>query len=379
MSSEPFWSSRRVLVTGHTGFKGPWLCQALLRKGAEVMGYALPAPTEPSLFHLLDLSDRMRHNEADVCDANELQRCILSFKPEIVFHLAAQSVVLESYRNPVDTFSTNVMGTVNLLEAVRQSDDVLACVVVTSDKCYETDESGRPHREDDSMGGSDVYSASKGCAELVTAAYRRSLFQRHQARIASVRAGNVIGGGDWTADQLVPDIVRALTTGSALVLRRPDAVRPWQHVLEPVAAYMTLAERIVEDGSLEGGWNFGPEPGDVWPVQRVVSEFVAVWGDTAEAITIAPSEFPETGHLALDSSKARVELGWSPRWGVREAIERTVRWYHSFYREGAGALALVDADLDAYGAPNLALRTGGDPSTRHSLGEAVDTRQANEV
>lgn len=347
----PFWRSRRVLVTGHTGFKGPWLCQALLRAGANVMGYSLLAPTEPSLFHLLHLAEHVDSRDADVRDLDELRRCVALFKPEIVVHLAAQSLVLESYRDPVGTLATNVMGTVNMLEAVRSSADVRACVVVTSDKCYEADESGRAHRETDPMGGIDPYSASKGCAEIVSASYRRALLEGHQARVVSVRAGNVIGGGDWSPDRLVPDVVRALTTGSELVLRRPDAIRPWQHVLEPVSGYLMLAEQVVADDAFEGGWNFGPAPEEAWPVRRVVSEFAAVWGEeAAENVRIVPSNFPETDTLALNSEKARSELGWRPRWGVREAISRTVRWYDGFYRSSEGASNLVDSDLNAYAA-----------------------------
>jgi len=226
------------------------------------MGYALPPPSDPSLFLLLGLTDHLEQREADVRDLEELRRCVETFRPEVVFHLAAQSLVLESYRDPVATLATNVMGTVNVLEAVRSSPEVLACVVVTSDKCYETDGSGRPHREGDPMGGIDPYSASKGCAEIVTAAYTRSLLKDHQCRVVSVRAGNVIGGGDWSTDRLVPDIVRSVTTGSEIVLRRPDAVRPWQHVLEPIAGYLTLAEQLTSNPALEGGWNFGRERQD---------------------------------------------------------------------------------------------------------------------
>jgi CDP-glucose 4,6-dehydratase len=369
-----FWRGRKVLVTGHTGFKGPWLCESLLRGGAEVMGYSLPAPTNPSLFHLLSLADRVSHQEGDVRDLDSLRNCIASFRPEIVFHLAAQSLVLESYRDPVGTLSTNVMGTVNLLEAVRFSSDVQACVVVTSDKCYETDGSGHAHREDDPMGGVDAYSASKGCAEIVTAAYCRSLLHDHQARVASARAGNVIGGGDWSADRLVPDIVRALTTNSSLVLRRPEAVRPWQHVLEPIGGYLTLAERLVKDASVQGGWNFGPVPEEVWPVRHVVAEFAEVWGDdSAQHVRYVQSDLPETGYLALDSRKARDELSWCPRWGVREAISLTVRWYHALYRAGESATALVDLDLDAYAAQGTSATSGEDAEGRASQKRRLDT------
>ena len=346
-----FWRSRRVLVTGHTGFKGPWLCRALLSAGAEVRGYSLPAPTSPSLFELLRLDRDLEHRHGDVRDVDGLRRAVAEFRPEIVFHMAAQSLVLESYRDPIATFETNTMGTVNMLEAVRSRPEVLACIVVTSDKCYEPHGPGRAHTESDPMGGVDPYSASKGCAELVTAAYRRALFRDGSTRVVSARAGNVIGGGDWSADRLIPDIVRALTTDSTLLLRHPDAVRPWQHVLEPISGYLALAERVVEDTSLEGGWNFGPLSERAWPVSEIVTEFTAAWGGYgAEKITIVPSELPETAHLALDSAKAREQLDWSPRWDVGDAIGRTVQWYRGLYRDGADAVALVDADLDAYAA-----------------------------
>jgi CDP-glucose 4,6-dehydratase len=350
-----FWRSRRVLVTGHTGFKGPWLCRALLRAGAQVMGYSLPPPTTPSLFELLGLEQEIDHRHGDVRDVAGLQHAVESFGPEIVVHMAAQSLVLESYRDPVATFSTNTMGTVNVLEAVRSRPEVRACVVVTSDKCYEADPSGRAHTESDPMGGVDPYSASKGCAELVTAAYRRALFRDGSTRIVSARAGNVIGGGDWSADRLIPDIVRALTTNSTLVLRHPDAVRPWQHVLEPISGYLDLVERVVDDPLHEGGWNFGPRSERAWPVSEIVSEFNAAWGGQGgESITTVRSEYPETAHLALDSTKARERLGWSPRWDVGVAIERTVQWYRALYREGAEAVALVDADIDAYASAGVA-------------------------
>ena len=348
-----FWRGKRVLITGHTGFKGGWLCHLLLRLGAQVAGYSLPAPTDPSLFVLTSLEERVDHHHGDVCDLAGLTRCLRTAKPDIVFHMAAQSLVLESYRDPAGTFATNVMGTVNLLEAVRSASSVEACVVVTSDKCYENDESGRAHREDDPLGGIDPYSASKSCAELVTAAFRRSLFQDHAVRVASVRAGNVVGGGDWSDDRLIPDIVRALTKRATLELRRPDAVRPWQHVLEPLGGYLMLAERLCEDDVFEGAWNFGPAPGEIWSVRDVVSTFVDVWGEaSATGISIVPLPYAESGFLGLDSSKARAELGWTPRWGVREAISRTVAWYGSFYRDGAEADVLIDADLEAYATAN---------------------------
>jgi CDP-glucose 4,6-dehydratase len=312
------------------------------------MGYSLPAPTTPSLFELLGLEREIDHRNGDVRDVEGVRSAVDAFAPEIVFHMAAQSLVLESYRDPIGTFATNTMGTANVLEVVRSRPEVRACIVVTSDKCYEADLAGRAHTESDPMGGVDPYSASKGCAEIVTAAYRRALFRDGSTRIASARAGNVIGGGDWSADRLIPDIVRALTTNSTLLLRHPDAVRPWQHVLEPISGYMRLAERVVDDGSLEGGWNFGPRSERAWPVSEIVSEFTAAWGGGGDNITTIPSDFPETAHLALDSTKARQQLDWSPRWDVGVAIDRTVQWYRALYRDRADAVRLVDSDLDAY-------------------------------
>ena len=350
-SSEGFWHGRKVLVTGHTGFKGAWLSHWLLRAGSDVVGYSLPAPTEPSLFDLTRLCEHVEHHEGDVRDLEALRHCVGSVEPEIVFHMAAQTLVLESYRDPVGTFDTNVMGAVNLLQVLRSSTALRACVVVTSDKCYENRESGRAYREGDPLGGSDPYSASKGCAELVTAAFRRSFFGELSARVASARAGNVIGGGDWAHDRIVPDIVRALTGKTALELRRPDAVRPWQHVLEPISGYIRLAEDLVERPDLEDEWNFGPDHQETWRVRDVVSAFMEAWGQVASTdIRLVSSPFPEATFLALDSSRARSRLGWAPRWNVEDAIFRTVQWYHAFYREEKDAQALVHADLEAYDA-----------------------------
>lgn len=347
--SRAFWAGKKVLITGHTGFKGAWLCRWLLRAGATVTGYALPAPTTPALFELLQLGRHVEHWEHDVRDLDALRRCVETTEPEFAFHLAAQTIVGESYRSPVATFATNVLGTVNVLEAIRPASELRACVVVTSDKCYADEDPRRAHREDDPLGGSDPYSASKACAELVTTAYRRSF--AGAARIASARAGNVIGGGDWAPDRLVPDIVRALTTETPLELRRPEAVRPWQHVLDPLAGYLILAERLAEDESLQGAWNFGPSDVERLTVRDVAAEFIERWGTAAgTSIRLVPPSFSEADYLALDSTKARLELQAAPRWGAREAISRAAEWYSALYLGGSPAETLVDLDLDAYAA-----------------------------
>lgn len=346
-----FWCSRRVLVTGHTGFKGAWLCHWLLRQGAVVSGFALGSPSQPNLFELTTLADRISHREGDVRDLRGLRRYIDEVDPQIVFHMAARSLVLDGYRDPVATFATNVMGTVNLLEVLRSAPSLQACIVVTSDKCYENAEARLPFREDDPMGGADPYSASKGSTELVTAAFQHSFYAEGGGVVASVRAGNVIGGGDWASDRLVPDIVRALTTGSVLELRHPDAIRPWQHVLDPLRGYTLLAEHLARDASLAGGWNFGPEPADDLTVRAFAAEFGVSWGAELEHdVQITPASFHEEAYIGLDSSKARFELGWQPRWDVRETLVRTIVWYRGFYLDGTTATALVDADLDAHSA-----------------------------
>jgi CDP-glucose 4,6-dehydratase len=346
--AKPLWRGRRVFVTGHTGFTGAWLCRVLLGWGATVMGYSLAPPSEPNLFDLTSLRDDVDHRDGDVRDLPALTRAMHAFDPHVVLHLAAQTLVLESYREPVETFATNVMGTVNVLEALRGAPSAQACVIVTSDKSYENRELDRGYREDDPMGGSDPYSASKGCAELVTAAFRKSFFSESGARVASARAGNVIGGGDWADDRLVPDIARALASGSPLKLRHAGSIRPWQHVLEPVSGYLALAEGLLSGASDGGGWNFGPADGDVWTVRDVVDGFFREWGAEVPVQELAPSELTETRTLVLDSGLARRELDWTPRWTVEEAVGASARWYRAFYGDNGDALALVERDLAAY-------------------------------
>jgi len=346
------FDGRRVFVTGHTGFKGAWLTSWLLGLGAEVTGYALPPSTEPSLFDALDLAARLRHVVGDVCDRDRLTGVMQEARPSVVFHLAAQPLVRRGYAEPHETFATNVMGTVDVLEAVRACDAVGAVVIVTSDKCYDNAETGRAFREGDPLGGRDPYSASKGCAELVTAAYRASFFDADRpAGVASVRAGNVIGGGDWAPDRIVPDSVRALAAGEPVVVRNPDAVRPWQHVLEPLAGYLWLAARLVDEGpGLAGAWNFGPADEDASrPVRWVVERFLDAWGGGAWATPQPGAVQPhEARSLALDSHKARERLDWAPVWDATTAVRLTATWYRDYYRRPGAARALVEEQLLAY-------------------------------
>ena len=341
-----FWSGKRVFVTGHTGFKGAWLALWLASLGARVSGYALQPPSSPSLWALVEAKAGIASTIADIRDLGALGKAIESFQPDIVFHLAAQSLVRPSYEDPVGTYATNVMGTVHVLEAVRKAGGVRALVNVTSDKCYENMETGQAYSESDPMGGRDPYSSSKGCAELVTAAYRASF--PGGAAIASARAGNVIGGGDWAQDRIVPDIVRAAVAGKAVQVRNPRAVRPWQHVLEPLAGYLQLAERLHDaPATFSGGWNFGPDEKDAVPVEKVVSTFTRLWGPPA-SWAADKGEHPHEAHfLKLDSSKARSRLGWTPRLGLQTALAWTVDWYKT-QAQGADARQLTLAQIERY-------------------------------
>jgi CDP-glucose 4,6-dehydratase len=325
-----FWKNRSVFITGHTGFKGAWLCMWLHELGAHVSGYSLAPPTTPSLFAMAHVDALVDNRRGDVRDASDLLSALQSTQPEVVLHLAAQSLVRTSYENPVDTYATNVMGTVHLLEAVRHVGSVRSVIVVTSDKCYENRGLDRGYREDDPMGGHDAYSSSKGCAELVTAAYRRSFFQSDEAArpaIASGRAGNVIGGGDWARDRLLPDLLNAFAERRPALIRNPAATRPWQHVLEPLRGYLTLAERLAEgDRALEQGWNFGPAHADVRSVGSIADAAVALWGPSARWEQDRSAHPHEAHALELDISKAERELDWHPVLGLEKALEWTIRW-----------------------------------------------------
>jgi CDP-glucose 4,6-dehydratase len=333
-----FWEGRRVFVTGHTGFKGSWLCLWLHSLGARVSGYALPPPTQPSLFELARVGGWVRSTIADVGDLQALSRAMKAARPEIVIHLAARAIVRDSYRNPVATYETNVMGTVNLLEAVRHCRSVRAVVNVTSDKCYENQERARGYREHEPMGGYDPYSSSKGCSELVTSAYRRSFFnpeeyESHGVAVATARAGNVIGGGDWAPDRLIPDCVRAILKGDPVRVRNPGAVRPWQYVLEPLRGYLALARALCEAGPRHGGgWNFGPDSRDARPVGWLIQEVCRRWGQGA-AFQVDLGRHPHEAHyLKLDCSKAKAELGWYPRWNLGRTLDSIVEWTHAYAR-----------------------------------------------
>ncbi len=355
MIRREFWDGRRVLITGHTGFKGCWLALWLASLGARVSGYALQPPTQPSLWQLIESGAEVTTTIADVLDADRLDAEFAKSRPEIVFHLAAQSLVRASYDDPVRTYATNVMGTVNVLDAARRSSGVRAVVNVTSDKCYENRDLERAYREEDAMGGRDPYSSSKGCAELVTAAFRASYFDmsRGDAAIASARAGNVIGGGDWAADRIVPDIVRAVLRGEPVSIRNPDAIRPWQHVLEPLAGYMKLAEQLCEapEGFAEG-WNFGPSEHDAASVETVANTILRDWGAETGWEKAPGPHLHEARTLLLDSSKARSRLGWQPRLNLATALEWTVEWYKA-QANGGGAKALSLAQINRY------MRLGG--------------------
>ena len=344
------YAGRSVFVTGHTGFKGAWLAEWLGTLGAEVTGYALDPPSQPNLFGALDLGARLRHVVADIRDRDRLVVEVQAAQPSVIFHLAAQALVRRAYAEPRETFETNVMGTVNVLEAARACPSVRAVVIVTSDKCYQNHETDQAFRETDAMGGRDPYSASKGCAELVTAAYRESFFA-DGAAVASARAGNVIGGGDWAEDRLIPDSARALAAGGPIIIRNPDAIRPWQHVLEPLSGYLRLGALLMRDGRrYEGAWNFGPtNQGGDRSVRWVVERFLEEWGSGTWTTTADAGRQPHEAHrLSLDSAKARDQLGWAPVWDAQTAVRRTANWYHEYYRAPATARELVHHQLQAY-------------------------------
>jgi len=339
------YRGRRALVTGQSGFKGSWLALWLERLGAEILGYSLPPPTKPS--HFEELKPAYRSVVGDILDKASLEKAFSSFKPEIVFHLAAQPLVRRSYREPVETFATNVMGTVEVLEACRLCPSVKAIVVVTSDKCYENREWLWGYRESDPMGGYDPYSASKGCAELVVSSYRRSFFEgQGKTLLASCRAGNVIGGGDWAEDRLVPDIMKAAAEGRPVEIRNPAATRPWQHVLEPLSGYLLVGSRLLAgDASAASGWNFGPDDEGALSVGEIASMIKPLWPSLELKIAKQKDAPHEAGLLKLDCSKARQLLKWRPVWSAAKAVERTVAWHKLFHETGRLASS---ADLDQY-------------------------------
>ena len=327
-----FWAGKRVFLTGHTGFKGGWMALWLQQMGAEVTGFALAPPTQPALFEVARVAEGMTSIIGDIRDREVLERALVAANPEIVIHMAAQPLVRASYDDPVGTYATNVMGTVHLLEAVRKAGGVRAAVIVTTDKCYENREWVWGYREDEAMGGYDPYSNSKGCAELVTSAYRRSFFgDDSPVALASARAGNVIGGGDWAVDRLVPDILRAVAENEPVLIRNPLAIRPWQHVLEPVGGYLVLAQALWSDPMAAAqAWNFGPRDDDAQPVQWIVEKMCALWGDGADWARDESVQPHEARYLKLDISKARSSLGWQPRWSLGDALDSIVAWHHAW-------------------------------------------------
>ena len=322
-----FWGSKRVLVTGHTGFKGSWLSLWLQSMGADVCGISLFPSTKPALFNEAVVANGMRHEIANVCDFEAIDLIFQSFRPEIVIHMAAQPLVRLSYQKPVETYATNVMGTVHVLEASRRTKSVEVIVNVTTDKCYENREWVWGYREDEPMGGHDPYSSSKGCSELISAAYRKSFLNSEGIALATARAGNVIGGGDWSDDRLIPDTLKSFVKGEAVQIRNPHAIRPWQHVLEPLSGYLMLAEKLYsKKDDAKNAWNFGPRDEDARSVQWLVEKLSTEYGHVKEWVG-QPGEHPhEANHLKLDISKARLELGWEPKWSLETALRKVAEW-----------------------------------------------------
>ena len=337
-----FWKGKKVFLTGHTGFKGAWAALWLQQMGAVVKGFALNPPTSPSLFEQASVAAGMESEIGDIRDGEAIARSMKAFNPDILIHMAAQALVRLSYREPVETYATNVMGTVHVFEAARQCPSLKAIVNITTDKCYENREWEWGYRENEAMGGHDPYSNSKGCAELVTSAYQRSFFNTPgTANLASVRAGNVIGGGDWAQDRLVPDLLKAFENQQAVIIRNPDATRPWQHVLEPLSGYFVLAQKLYADNGKQfaQGWNFGPHEDDAKPVQWIVEKMAGLWGNGASWQLDAGSHPHEANYLKLDISKVKHQLGWQPAWRLGTALEKIIAWHQGWLKGTSGATA----------------------------------------
>lgn len=353
MIDKGFWKNRKVFITGHTGFKGSWLSLWLHSLGAQITGYALRPPTNPSLFELCKLDSIIKSVIADIRDRETLGRSMSEASPEIVIHMAAQPLVRESYKVPSETFETNVMGTVNLFEAARNCLTIKAIINVTTDKCYENKEWVWGYRENEPLGGYDPYSSSKACSEFVTSAYRNSFFHSgnysaHGVSVASARAGNVIGGGDWANDRLVPDCIRAVLKGKKIQIRNPHAVRPWQHVIEPLSGYLMLAKRLYESGpDFSGAWNFGPDDRETKPVEWLVKRICSEWGENASYAIDETDQLHEAHYLKLDCSKAKVKLGWHPRWDLSKAVDSAIEWTKA-YQEGKDLIEICLKQIEDY-------------------------------
>lgn len=330
------YNNRKVLVTGHTGFKGSWLCLLLHKLGADVYGYALEPPTTPSLFKEANIDELITSYLGDIRDYNYLSKVIHEVKPEVIIHMAAQALVRESYKNPVETYAINVMGTVNLLDIVKNTNSVKAIVNVTTDKCYENHEWHWGYRENEPMGGYDPYSNSKGCSELVTSSFRYSFFnpnkyEKHGVALASARAGNVIGGGDWAEDRLIPDFFRAITNRKKIKIRSPYAIRPWQHVLEPLTGYLMLGEKLFAEGATYAqAWNFGPDDRDAKDVEWIINRICKLWGNNAKFEIDNMPQLHEANYLKLDCSKAMAELKWYPKWNIQQTLQNIVSWNKAY-------------------------------------------------
>lgn len=350
-----FWKNKRVVVTGHTGFKGSWLVCWLKKMGAQVTGYSLAPETQPSLFTEVEKDLKIESVIGDIRDLDSFSRCLQKADPEIVFHLAAQPLVRYSYEKPLETFQTNIIGTANLLEISRRLKNLKAVVVITTDKVYENEEWVWAYRENDALGGYDPYSSSKACTEIVTTAMRRSFFQSPEtAGVATVRAGNVIGGGDWAGDRIVPDVVRAFQKGDVVRLRNPQAIRPWQHVLEPLSGYLMLAQNLVQ-GERDvycSAWNFGPESQNAVPVEKLVSLLASYWPGVRWEIDQGNHPH-EAFYLKLESSKAKQLLEWYPKWGIEKTTQMTMDWYRAFYKKEASAFELCASQINEYLGKNL--------------------------
>jgi CDP-glucose 4,6-dehydratase len=351
VSGLEIYRGKRVLLTGHTGFKGAWLSVWLRSLGAEVVGYALAPPTTPNMFDAVGVDRLVDDQRGDIRDVARVRRLIEEFNPEIVFHLAAQAIVRASYHDPVDTFATNVVGTASVLDACRHAPHLRAIIVVTSDKCYENQDWAWGYRETDRLGGFDPYSSSKACAELVSEAFRRSYFQdtTHDVGVATARAGNVIGGGDWAMNRLVPDLARAALAGEPAVIRNPTAVRPWQHVLEPLAGYLTLARHLLVDARrYSGGWNFGPSAATVQSVETVIEKLSHLWGHKLRWSVDPISNPHEAARLTLDSSKAAADMNWRPHLSLDDTLRLAVEWYDGFGGRNADMHQITESQIASY-------------------------------